>query len=122
METADAASNPEKEAAPLPEPPSEEVLAEVARLKGDGNGLFQSGQYEEAAKEYTSALEVLHHEVKERAVLLSNRAACHQKLVGDNSPVLMVTGPNRRLHQGLQRRPQNRPLLHKMPTPSCSSL
>ncbi|OON19994.1 tetratricopeptide repeat protein [Opisthorchis viverrini] len=70
-----------KEEAQLTMEELEKRKAESLDSKERGNELFRSTDYREALEEYTRALDVcpLIYE-KERSVLLSNRAACQNKL------------------------------------------
>ncbi|KAH3758070.1 stress-inducible protein STI1 [Pelomyxa schiedti] len=55
--------------------PDGRPLQGSALAKAEGNELFQNGQYEKAAELYTRALD-LTADVKEKATLYNNRAAC----------------------------------------------
>ncbi|KAM4864990.1 sperm-associated antigen 1 isoform 1-T2 [Thomomys bottae] len=69
-------------ATPRPDP-SPGAPADPVGLKNQGNELFKSGQFAEAARRYSSAIELLEPAGSESAdtlsILYSNRAACYLK-------------------------------------------
>lgn len=66
----------------------------AADLKSEGNAHFKDGKYDLAAACYTQALKLFSQDekdkekLKERGVILKNRAACYLKLVSTGKYVL----------------------------------
>lgn len=64
----------------LSEEELDRLLKEALQLKESGNVLFKEGQFRQARAEYTAALRICPLvNLKERAVLFSNRGACNMK-------------------------------------------
>lgn len=56
------------------------AMAEPESLKEEGNKYFRSGQYEDALRCYTQALELGSLNDSEKAIIFKNRSACRLKL------------------------------------------
>ena len=59
---------------------SGDVAAAVEKLKDTGNRMFAKRQYEEALKEYDTALSTLPADAAQAVDLLCNKAACYYQM------------------------------------------
>ena len=55
-------------------------MGDPQSLKEEGNGHFKNGQYKDALRCYTQALEAGNMKDADKAVIYKNRAACRLKL------------------------------------------
>lgn len=62
-------------------------MGDPQSLKEEGNGYFKNGQYKDALRCYTKALEAGPMKDADKAVIYKNRAACRLKL-SDNQAAI----------------------------------